>query len=176
MVSKVLMVSFILMLIALLVYVIGFSTPHFVDIELPPYKIYGGLWVRCQSLHDVKDCMDTADFTGTLGNLGNRGWFKTCKATSILGFIFLFMAIVCAGLKLCDFLGRTYIIASTCMTIAAVVFILVAVIVFTQNVEEVTFNLPYKYGFSFALIIVGMCIAVIAGVIMVVECFMGVHE
>lgn len=56
------------------------------------------------------------------------------------------------------------------------VFILVAVIVFTQNVEEVTFNLPYKYGFSFALIIVGMCIAVIAGVIMVVECFMGVHE
>lgn len=55
------------------------------------------------------------------------------------------------------------------------VFILVAVIVFTQNVEDVTLNLPYKYGFSFALSIVGMCLAVIAGVFMVVECFMGEH-
>ncbi|XP_063403728.1 uncharacterized protein LOC134687400 [Mytilus trossulus] len=171
MVSKVLMISFILMLIALLVYVIGFSTPHFVDIEQPPSKIYGGLWVRCISLNEIKICTDTADIL----DLGNKGWFKTCKATSILGFIFLFMAIVCAGLKLCDFLERTYIIASIFMTIAAVVFILVAVIKFTQNVEEVTVNLPYKYGFSFALTIVGMCIAVIAGVFMVVECFMGEH-
>ncbi|XP_063403733.1 uncharacterized protein LOC134687401 isoform X2 [Mytilus trossulus] len=165
MVSKVLMISFILMLIALLVYVIGFATPHLVDIELPPYKIYGGLWVRCQSLNDVKNCMDTADFQGTLGNLGNRGWFKASRATSILGVIFLVTAIICVGLKLFAFKEKTYIlIAGICMTIAAVVFILVAVIIFTQSVEEVTFQYPFNYGFSFALIIVGMCIAVIAGV------------
>ncbi|CAG2250892.1 unnamed protein product [Mytilus edulis] len=245
MVSKVLMISFILMLIALLVYVIGFATPHLVDIELPPYKIYGGLWVRCQSLNDVKNCMDTADFQGTLGNLGNRGWFKASRATSILGVIFLVTAIICVGLKLFAFKEKTYIlIAGICMTIAAViriniirscakacypnldrkecytcntdglrlesykyswayfpfaaiictglklfafkekkyilitgigmtfaavVFILAAVIVLTENVEDVPPGLLFKYGFSFALTIVGMCIAGISAGFMVVE-------
>ncbi|CAC5359509.1 unnamed protein product [Mytilus coruscus] len=177
MVSKILMISFILILAALLVYVIGFSTSHFIDIEQASSRSYhGGLWVRCETLHskiDLTTCQDTAEFF----NLGDRAWFKACRATSILGLIFLFVAIICAGLKLLAFKEKKDVLqAAIGMTFGAVVFILAAVIVFTQNVEEVAVGLPFDYGFSFALTIVGMCIAVIAGVFMVVECFTGVHE
>ncbi|VDI27263.1 Hypothetical predicted protein [Mytilus galloprovincialis] len=168
------MISLILMLVALIVYIIGFSTRHFIDIDEPTYKIHFGLWDACASISGQTICKDTAEGT----NVGNKGWFKAWRATSILGLIFLFAAIICSGLKLFAFKEKKYIlIAGICMTFAAVVFILIASIVFTHNDDDHfgALGLYFDYGYSLDLTIVGMCIAVIAGVFMVVDYNTGLH-
>ena len=77
MISKILMASFILMLIALLIYVIGFSTSHFIDIKQSSFKkYYIGLWISCETYLSIKDmsaCQDSAEFF----NLGDRGTILT---------------------------------------------------------------------------------------------------
>lgn len=57
------------------------------------------------------------------------------------------------------------------------VFILIASIVFTHNDDDHfgALGLYFDYGYSFDLTIVGMCIAVIAGVFMVVDYNTGLH-
>ncbi|CAC5359511.1 unnamed protein product [Mytilus coruscus] len=170
------------MLIALIVYVIGFSTSHFIEIGQSSFKsYYGGLCVLCGTFLSTKDlttCLDTVEVFNLRDREINTAWLRDYRATSILGLVFLFAAMICAGLKLFAFKGKKYVLlAATGMTFAAVVFFLTAAIVFTQNVEECfdAFGLPFGYGYSFALTIVGMCIAVIAGVFMVVDYNTGLH-
>ncbi|CAG2250890.1 unnamed protein product [Mytilus edulis] len=166
------------MLKALLIYVIGFSTSHFIDIKQSSFKkYYIGLWISCETYLSIKDlsaCQDSVEFF----NLGDRVWFKASRATSILGIIFLCAALICAGLKLFVFKGKKCILdAAIGMTFVAVVFILIASIVFTHNDDDHfgALGLYFDYGYSFDLTIVGMCTAVIAGVFMVVDYNTGLH-
>ncbi|XP_052086650.1 uncharacterized protein LOC127723983 [Mytilus californianus] len=169
-ISKIFLISFILILVALLFELIGFSTPNYVTIDGGSlFEVNGGLWKRCTTVNSVKSCQDIS------GTVEEKDWFRACRAMSIFGFISLLVAAVLTGLKL--FLLREMkpiFFASIGTTFSAAFFILVANSLYAANIDDVSVTgYTSNYGYSFGLSLTAMCIAVVAGIIMIVDLFIG---
>ncbi|XP_063402008.1 uncharacterized protein LOC134686267 [Mytilus trossulus] len=167
--SKILLISFILILIAFFFDLIGFATPNYVTIDATVVEVNGGLWKICTTTQGVKVC---ADISGTVVD---EDWFRACRVMSVFGFISLLAAAVLTGLKL--FLLREMkpvFFAAIGTTFAAAFFILVANSLYAANRDDVSITgFTTNYGFSYGLTLTAMCFAVVAGIIMIVDLFMG---
>ncbi|CAG2250889.1 unnamed protein product [Mytilus edulis] len=122
-ISKILLISFILILVAFLFDLIGFATPNYITVDATVIKVsaHAGLWKICTTTLGVKSC---ADISGTVED----------KAF----------------------------------------FILVANSLYAANRDDVSVpGYTPDYDFSYGLTLTAMCIAVVAGIIMIVDLFMG---
>ncbi|XP_071134490.1 uncharacterized protein [Mytilus edulis] len=170
-ISKILLISFILILVAFLFDLIGFATPNYITVDATVIKVnaHAGLWKICTTTLGVKSC---ADISGTVED---KDWFRACRVMSIFGLISLLAAAVLTGLKL--FLLREMkpvFFAAIGTTFAAAFFILVANSLYAANRDDVSVpGFTPNYGFSYGLTLTAMCIAVVAGIIMIVDLFMG---
>ncbi|CAG2209108.1 unnamed protein product [Mytilus edulis] len=170
-ISKILLISFILILVAFLFDLIGFATPNYITVDATVIEVRAGLWKVCTTTLGVESC---PDISGTVEDKGIIG-LRACRVMSIFGLISLLAAAVLTGLKL--FLLREMkpvFFAAIGTTFAAAFFILVANSLYAANRDDVSVpGVTPNYGFSYGLTLTAMCIAVVAGIIMIVDLFMG---
>ncbi|VDI02619.1 Hypothetical predicted protein [Mytilus galloprovincialis] len=167
-ISKILLISFILILIAFLFDLIGFATPNYITVDVGSVEINAGLWKTCTTALGNTVCVDIS------GTIEDKDWFRACRAMSIFGFISLLVAAVLTGLKL--FLLRELkpiFFAAIGTTFAGAFFILVANSIYAANSDDVSGGNTSNYGFSYGLSLTAMCIAVASGIIMIVDFVMG---
>ncbi|XP_063412527.1 uncharacterized protein LOC134695240 [Mytilus trossulus] len=167
--SKPLLISFILVLVAYLFDIIGFSTTYHTVIDGTSFDVHGGLWKQCVTVNDVTTCSDISD------SVADEDWFRSCRALSIIALICFLAGAICTGLKLFALKeNKALLIAAICTILTAAICILTSDILLTQNIDDFSVNgVDAVYGWGFALTLVGMGIAVIVVVIMIVDLVKG---
>ncbi|CAG2251668.1 unnamed protein product [Mytilus edulis] len=167
--SKPLLISFILVLVAYLFDIIGFSTTYHTVIDSTSFEVHGGLWKQCVTANGVTTCSDIPD------SAADKDWFRSCRALSIIALICFLAGAICTGLKVFALKeNKALLIAAICTILTAAICILTSDILLTQNIDDFTVNgIEADYGWGFALTLVGMGIAVIAVVIMIVNLVKG---
>ncbi|CAI9723971.1 XP_029637759.1uncharacterized protein LOC115213003 isoform X2 [Octopus vulgaris] len=152
--SKWINIALAFLSLGLLLFIIGFSTSHWV--------VYGhqhtGLWEKFFCTHRV--CYEVSAVSRH-----NADWFKACQALETLGLIALLLAFIILFLYMfvetCR--GRNALLAIMICTFAGVAFIIIGVIIFnTKKAGSL-----YEIGWSMGLAIAGAVFAFIAGVMVV---------
>ncbi|VDI56983.1 Hypothetical predicted protein [Mytilus galloprovincialis] len=155
--------SFLILVLASLLYIIGVATPSFIKVG----EVHHGLWKECFLVKlKLPTCWDITIYT-------DKDWFKICRAMSILGLINILASTVCVALRLFKLPKHKILrICTIVATFSTVALILTGLVLYYRNIDDVTGGKSFNYGFSFALCILGMCFAALVDIILIYDLLM----
>ncbi|XP_063402005.1 uncharacterized protein LOC134686264 [Mytilus trossulus] len=155
--------SFLILVLASLLYIIGVSTHSFIKVD----EFHNGLWKRCcYDKGRPQFCMDLENYT-------DKDWFKICRGMSILGLINILASTICVAMRLFKLPEHKILrICTIVATFSTVAFILTGLVLYYRNIDDVTGGKSFNYGFSFALCILGMCFAALVDIILIYDLLM----
>ncbi|CAC5360339.1 CACNG5 [Mytilus coruscus] len=160
--EAILSASFLILAIASLLYIIGVATPSFIKIG----EIHNGLWKRCVFVDGKPNCWDIEHYA-------DKDWFKICRGMSIQGLIAILTSTACVALRLFKLPENKILrICSIVATFSTVAFILIGLVLYVKNIDDITDGALFDYGFSFALCILGMCFAALVDIILIYDLLM----
>lgn len=161
--SKLLLTALVLIICAFICQLIGLASPYWISFEILGIKAHSGLWKSCAivKLLDIDECADYEIITD---------WLKAVRATSIMGFISLLVALVMTILKL-FFLKdmKPALFAAIGTAFIGALFILISIAVYAAKTGELTSHSVFEYHFAFVFCILAMLAALGAGSVMVVD-------
>ncbi|OPL20958.1 hypothetical protein AM593_05968, partial [Mytilus galloprovincialis] len=159
--------SVLILATASIFYIIGISTNYFVTTEVLEMKrtitTNSGLWTECDNILGETGCAFISRYT-------EKDWFIIVRAMCILGFIAIVTSTFCVGLRLTKLPGHKILrIATIVATFSAVVFILIGLVVYSRNTDEITGGKYFDYGYSFGFCTTGMCFAILVDFILLFD-------
>lgn len=164
--SKLLLTGLVLIICAFICQLIGLASPYWVSYEILGIKVHTGLWKTCTKvkLLDIDEC---ADYDSEI----TPDWLKAVRATSILGFVSLLVALVVTILKLFFLKNmKPALFAVIGTAFIGALFILISIAVYSSKIGDFGLSqITYDYHFAFVFCIMAMLAAVAAGSVMVVD-------
>lgn len=161
--SKFILIGLVLTICAFIFQIIGLASPYWIFIESGGNKAYSGLWKSClysKSL-DKTACSDWTEV---------QDWFNAVRATSILGFISLLVAIVVILLKMFVMKDmKPILFAAIGSAFVGALFILISIAVYASKADGLVMGTSLDYHFAFAFCIIAMLAALGAGAIMIMD-------
>ncbi|XP_048727491.1 uncharacterized protein LOC125645736 [Ostrea edulis] len=165
-VSKVLLVALILVICAVIFQLIGLASPYWVTADTATTKTNSGLWRTCTEgvQTGLTTCVDTKDI------FLDNDWLEAAQAMGILAFLALLVAVVTTILKLFVMKDKKPLLfAAIGSSFAGALFILISISVYADNLNDMFSSRSFDYAFAFVFSILGMIVAIGAGVAMLVE-------
>ncbi|XP_022335113.2 uncharacterized protein LOC111131736 isoform X3 [Crassostrea virginica] len=159
----------VLLSIALVLFVVGFSSSFWVKRDLPNvtnYRDTYGLWAH-NKCEEPRGCHEDSINSVYLENRSWTGWFRLTQAVACLGLICMVVALLI--LLLYFFVSsckqRKALYAIILFTFLSVLFIVIGIAVFGGKMEQ----MGYSVGWSMGLAIAGVVLAFFAGIMEVLE-------
>ncbi|VDI00308.1 Hypothetical predicted protein [Mytilus galloprovincialis] len=155
--------SLLIISIASVCYMIGIATPYLIKIESLTSISNSGLWKRCSSSTYGKECYNTSTYA-------ENDWFRICQVMCIFGLVAILTSTACIALRLLKLREHKVLqIATIVGVFSAVVFILIGVVLYVRNVDDITSGLDFYYGYSLAFFIGGMCLAAVVEIVLIYD-------
>ncbi|VDI47536.1 Hypothetical predicted protein [Mytilus galloprovincialis] len=157
--------ALVMITIAFLLHIFGNATLYYFTIEYSNSIINSGLWTRCESNANDKECYNIEVYAV-------HGWYTMCLFMSACGFFALIASIACVGLRLFKSPENKVLRIITLLVVfSAVVFILIGTLLFVKNGDDIITEPDGQlaYGYSFALCISGMCLAALVDIVLIIE-------
>ncbi|XP_055998267.1 uncharacterized protein LOC125645735 [Ostrea edulis] len=173
-ISKCLLVALVVVIFATIFQVIALAAPYWFNLDLSIAKVYAGLWWTCTETVStgLTSCDKTVDYLFTNGS--STDWLKAVQAMSILGFLTLLVASVMTILKLFVLKdNKPVLLVAIGTSFTGAVFILIAIAVYADEINDFYSAFDFNYHFAFAFSIIAMIAAIGAGVAMLVEMITG---
>ncbi|XP_062590931.1 uncharacterized protein C16orf52 homolog B-like [Saccostrea cucullata] len=160
--SKILLIAVVLTACSVIFQVIGLALPNWIHADVPPSKLYSGLW---------KACLEVEGRDSTCKDLTNpTDWLKAVRVMSILGLLALLVSSIAVALK--QFImkeQKPILFVAIAAAFAGAVFILISIAVYAAKINDINTGEIFKFHFAFAFCILAMLEGLGGGVLMLIE-------
>ncbi|XP_062610328.1 transmembrane protein 47-like [Saccostrea cucullata] len=160
--SKILLIAVVLTACSVIFQVIGLASPYWIHADVPPNKLYSGLWKACLE-EEGRDSI-CKDLTNT------TDWLEAVRTLSILGLLALLVSSIAAALKLFIMKEQKQILlVAIAAAFAGAIFILISIAVYAAKINEINTADIFKFHFAFAFCILAMLEGLGGGALMLIE-------